>query len=86
MAVCSVTYQIYLIFTVNCIWGAWSAWETCSVTCGGGNQERNRAISQQALFGGNECAGIAKETQSCNSQGCPGRYYARKYWWCNIKQ
>ena len=75
MLVVYVTYLELLIFTVNCVWGAWSAWETCSVTCGGGTQDRNRAVSQQALFGGNECAGTGQETQSCNSAGCPGRYF-----------
>ena len=72
MTVSSDNDKHFLIFTVNCIWGAWSTWETCSVTCGGGTQDRNRAITQEALFGGNECTGDDKETQSCNSNGCPG--------------
>ena len=59
-------------FTVNCTWGEWSAWESCSVTCGGGNQVRNRSITQQALFAGNDCTGDYDEQQTCNSNGCPG--------------
>ena len=55
-----------------CTWGAWSAWETCSVTCGGGTQERNRTITQPALNNGTDCAGNDTETQSCNTNGCPG--------------
>ena len=56
-------------------WGEWSAWEICSVTCGGGSQGRNRSITQQAMFGGNECMGDDSEQQSCNNNGCPGRDY-----------
>ena len=61
-------------FAVNCTWDTWTAWETCSVTCGGGTQDRNREVGQEALFGGNECTGDNEETQSCNNNGCPGMY------------
>ena len=44
------------------------------MTCGGGTQERNRAKTQEALFGGNECTGNNLETQPCNINGCPGRF------------
>ena len=62
-------------FTVNCIWQTWSAWETCSVTCGGGGtQVRNRAKTQEASFGGTECTGNDKETRSCNNLARPSMY------------
>ena len=61
------------ICSVNCTWSQWSAWETCSVTCGGGTQRRNRLITEQAMFGGNECTGEDSEQQSCNRNGCPGK-------------
>ena len=64
--------NIFLLLLVNCTWGAWSAWETCSVTCDGGTQERNRTISQPALNNGTDCTGNDTEIQSCNSNGCPG--------------
>ena len=57
---------------VNCSWNAWSEWETCSLTCGGGTQGRNRTISQTALNNGTDCVGNDAETQPCNSNGCPG--------------
>ena len=60
--------------SVNCSWDTWTAWETCSVTCGGGTQDRNREVGQDALFGGSDCTGDNEETQSCNSNGCPGMY------------
>ena len=59
--------------TVDCVWGTWSAWETCSVTCGGGIQERNRNFSQPALFNGTDCVGDDVQTQNCSTNSCPGK-------------
>ena len=67
---CSISLK--LVFIVNCVWGPWSVWEACSVTCGGGTLEINRAITQKAKYGGNECAGNDKETLLCSTNGCPG--------------
>ena len=61
-------------FTVDCTWNTWSAWETCSLTCGNGTQERNRTITQEALNNGTDCTGNETETQSCNTFGCPSKY------------
>ena len=58
---------ITFIFVVNCMWGQWNTWGTCSVTCGGGTQGRNRSTIQQALYGGDECLGEDNDTQACNS-------------------
>ena len=60
------------LYSVDCSWTAWSAWETCSVSCGGGSQERYRTINQTAINNGANCAGSDTETQHCNSNGCPG--------------
>ena len=56
---------------VDCTWNAWAAWATCSVTCGGGTQERNRT-KNAAQHGGANCTSQSNDTQSCNSQECPG--------------
>ena len=80
MVVGSDTILEFLIFAVICLWGEWSAWEICSVTCGSGTQERNRSITQEALFGGNVCKGDDRETQSCNSNGCPGMDISKILW------
>ena len=45
----------------------WSTWNTCTVTCGGGEQTRMRACD-----GGNMCNGSNSETQVCNSNVCEG--------------
>jgi Thrombospondin type 1 domain len=45
--------------------GIWSAWGSCSATCGGGTQARTCASSTS---GGNACIGAS--TQSCNTDAC----------------
>lgn len=47
-------------------WGSWSQWSSCSVTCGGGSQDRTRVCSIP-----NNCSGTDTETQTCNPQACP---------------
>ncbi|XP_061184990.1 SCO-spondin-like [Saccostrea echinata] len=50
----------------------WSAWDTCSVTCGGGSQGRTRTCTNPApQYGGADCSGDRKESQACNEQNCP---------------
>uniref|UniRef100_A0AAR2ITF6 Thrombospondin 1a n=1 Tax=Pygocentrus nattereri TaxID=42514 RepID=A0AAR2ITF6_PYGNA len=57
---------------VNGGWGPWSPWDTCSVTCGGGLQTRNRLCNNPVpKHGGKECVGDSKGTRLCNSQDCP---------------
>ncbi|KAK3095360.1 hypothetical protein FSP39_013702 [Pinctada imbricata] len=50
----------------------WSAWGTCTVTCGGGSQTRDRSCSDPApQYGGADCVGATSEVQDCNDQYCP---------------
>ena len=58
-------------FTVDCMWSQWGGWATCSVTCGGGTQDRSRTIDVLAQNGGTPCGGSDKETQTCNTHCCP---------------
>ncbi|XP_013410815.1 uncharacterized protein LOC106173996 isoform X2 [Lingula anatina] len=52
-------------------WSAYGAWSTCSKSCGGGTQYRDRACNNPApLHGGNNCVGAARETRVCNTQKC----------------
>ena len=58
--------------------GSWSdynsEWTSCSVSCGGGSQTRDRSCSNPApAFGGANCEGNAEETQKCNLHECPGK-------------
>eukprot|EP01127_Copromyxa_protea_P011653 TRINITY_DN294_c0_g1_i1.p1 TRINITY_DN294_c0_g1~~TRINITY_DN294_c0_g1_i1.p1 ORF type:complete len:1674 (-),score=432.23 TRINITY_DN294_c0_g1_i1:61-4824(-) len=56
---------------VNCVWGAWSAWSTCTATCGSGTTTSTRVITTQAANGGTACTGSGSQTTTCNTQACP---------------
>ena len=55
---------------VNCVLSAWSAWESCSRTCGGGSRERRRSVSIAAIFGGRPCDSLS-EKDACAIDACP---------------
>ncbi|XP_041359749.1 SCO-spondin-like isoform X3 [Gigantopelta aegis] len=55
---------------VDGVYNDWSAWSTCTVTCGGGTQWHSRTCVGP-FFGGLPCQGPARETQDCNTQHCP---------------
>ncbi|KAK7100724.1 hypothetical protein V1264_023622 [Littorina saxatilis] len=59
----------------------WSSWGLCTVTCGGGAQDRNRTCIEP-MYGGQECPGPANETQACNTHNCPvdGYYHDWSDW------
>jgi len=52
----------------------WSAWDECSVLCGGGIRQRNRFCTNPApQHNGKDCSAIgpASESQNCNESPCP---------------
>ena len=56
---------------INCIWGNWDTWATCSLTCGGGVQVRTRKVDTHEENGGTACTGLSTEQQNCNTGTCP---------------
>ena len=56
---------------VNCEWGNYDPWSSCSRTCGGGKRSRTRQEATPASNGGLACEGYASETEDCNTEGCP---------------
>lgn len=53
-------------------WTRWSEWSTCSLSCGGGNKERNRSCANpEPRFGGDDCNGNNTDINACNTQPCP---------------
>ena len=60
-------------------WGQWSAWTTCTVSCGGGNQTRTRQCDNPSpANGGSNCppeTDQKESLQTCGTQLCPiGRH------------
>uniref|UniRef100_A0A3Q3WPN1 G-protein coupled receptors family 2 profile 2 domain-containing protein n=1 Tax=Mola mola TaxID=94237 RepID=A0A3Q3WPN1_MOLML len=51
-------------------WHAWSSWGSCSKTCGGGIQQRQR-VCEGPFFGGERCPGEKGEQKRCNEKRCP---------------
>ena len=51
---------IHELVAVNCTWGSWSAWTSCSTSCG--CFERTRLIDVPAANGGTNCTGDDTET------------------------
>ena len=60
------------IEVVDCVWGEYGEWSTCSATCGGGTRTRTRPEDTPASNGGLPCTGSATVTGPCNSDACPG--------------
>ncbi|MBN3300840.1 AGRB1 protein, partial [Amia calva] len=51
-------------------WQPWSQWGSCSKTCSGGSQQRQR-ICYGPFFGGDQCPGDQEEVRRCNEKRCP---------------
>ncbi|KAG7469889.1 hypothetical protein MATL_G00133680 [Megalops atlanticus] len=51
-------------------WQAWSMWGSCTKTCGGGSQQRQR-VCYGPFFGGQQCPGDREEVRRCNEKRCP---------------
>merc|ERR1719401_2200975 len=59
------------ICPVDCRWGAWTQWNSCGATCGGGDSLRQRFAVLVESFGGTACSGQTLERRRCNKQDCP---------------
>ncbi len=53
----------------DCVMSDWSAYSTCTATCGGGTQTRTRSIVSPPTNNGAPC-GALTETTACNTQPC----------------
>ncbi|XP_051948610.1 adhesion G protein-coupled receptor B1-like [Xyrauchen texanus] len=51
-------------------WLLWSSWGSCSKTCGGGHQLRQR-VCEGPFFDGEPCNGDKTELRNCNERRCP---------------
>ena len=58
---------------VPAMWTTWSEWDMCTVTCGGGTQNRTRDCEQDPDCPDNiDCVGDDMDIQDCNTQCCEG--------------
>ena len=64
--------RLRLLLSVDGMWGSWTEWSACSVTCGDGSQTRDRECDNpERAFGGEDCDGDDEETRDCNDAACP---------------
>ena len=72
----SLRWDIIILFSpVNGHWSPWGQYSQCTKTCGGGSRYRTRACDNPApSSGGKHCTGPSQQTNTCNTQGCPGKY------------
>ena len=53
-------------------YSAWSAFSSCSTSCGGGYRTRNRTCTEPVpKYGGRNCSGLGYEKRTCNLGECP---------------
>ena len=63
----------YINLLVDGAWATWTPWSGCTVTCGGGNQTKNRTCTQPPpAHGGATCEGDETEIKPCNINQCKG--------------
>ncbi|KAK3107042.1 hypothetical protein FSP39_005764 [Pinctada imbricata] len=58
-------------------WSKWGAWDSCSASCNGGYMSRVRSCDNPVPSGGgNQCTGVRRDTNKCNTNDCPcGSYF-----------
>ena len=57
---------------MNGEWSTWLTWVSCSLSCGGGSQTRERTCTDPpSSNGGANCQGLEEETRYCNEEACP---------------
>ncbi|CAL4112653.1 unnamed protein product, partial [Meganyctiphanes norvegica] len=57
---------------VHGMWGSWMPWSSCSVSCGPGQQKRQRLCNEpEPRHGGSTCHGPGEKLRPCRPQPCP---------------
>uniref|UniRef100_A0A7M5UL69 Uncharacterized protein n=2 Tax=Clytia hemisphaerica TaxID=252671 RepID=A0A7M5UL69_9CNID len=57
---------------IHGVWTGWGSWQSCNITCGGGEENRTRTCTNPPpQHGGDPCSGDPIDIQSCNIHPCP---------------
>lgn len=56
---------------IDCELTPYSAWSKCTVSCGGGTQERSREIRVDPEYNGKACDRVLSQIKACNEDACP---------------
>ena len=74
LPVCWNSVSFQFVVAVDGSWAEWRDWSDCSVSCGGGVQNRSRPCTNPPpAFGGETCPGESDETRACNEDPCPSK-------------
>ena len=52
---------------LGCTWSKWTAWSSCSITCGG----RGRRVRSRSQAGSRVCTEVEEEQEDCQTNLCP---------------
>jgi len=56
---------------LDCKYGDWARWSSCSKSCDGGQKSRSRTVSQYPMLGGAPCAnGALRQVAGCGLKTC----------------
>ena len=61
----------YISISVDCKLSEWTSRSSCTKTCGGGTQMRDRRVLRPEQHGGQACPKL-QQTHKCNTKECPG--------------
>ena len=76
----SVLYRYYFLDGLNCTWGNWTSFTSCSATCGDGIQYRERSLEGMDTENSRQwCAKKEMDIQTCISKPCKGTYQFKCY-------
>ena len=70
MNICNFALKHFCL--VDCLWGNWTRYGICSVSCGQGKQRYTRTKIRQENFYG-KCEGSNQKFEPCNEGRCPGK-------------
>ena len=59
---------------IDCQVGDYGSWSECSATCGLGTKTKQRNVTVQPAFCGQDCPALF-ETESCSKEDCPGKTF-----------